>query len=876
MAATALDPACCTDVRYDACVFSARGSGVIADSLGSVRFLIDWPIWGLWLLAILGGIVTLVLYSRESRTLSAPYAYALPALRGAAVTLLIFLIFGPIWHRQRVDGSPGRVVFMVDTSASMAETDVSTIDQWTDEAAPTRLERAVSRLQSDPQTQSPGWIDRLSETHYVDVIEFDQGTRLRATTRIDNDDADSDWNRMDFSVVPRSLTDLRLAVQTGSALSVAESDSATAASTLVLMSDGRDTTKQSGASLIDAASELSRRGWTIHAIGIGQMEEPADVAVLDVQAPERVADDGRLAGELLIKHYGHVGQTARIEISHDAETVWSDNFKITSDGLQRLPFDFPVKALMTSADSSTPVPSRRGLNRDTIVLELTATISLQSETSDPQTRMSPLQRGDFENDRLDFRVAAASRDRRLLILDGTPRWEVRYLRNLFSRDPAWQVETVLFGPGTDRQHVRRGDQPGQIPANAADWAAYDAVIFGEVFPDHWSADDAAGLRDFVARGGGLIFIDGLYEHLARLATRNAIDDDRADSRLAAVTPMKELSVVEYLDGLGNRVGSLGGASDVTLRSVANRPRVQSILPTQMGATHPVLRIAPGGDASQFDQVSSSLWERLPPPRSTPRIRAAPGAEVWAESITTDNQRVPWLVTRPFGGGRVFYLATDETWRWRYKIESRLHGRFWNQLLTAAMPSPYAVQDDFVAIGTDKVDYQVGDEPIIAARLLQWPTAKSTPTDAPIVDALLTKNGEVVAVVPLQVDDLDRGTFTAAAPQLAPGQYDVSIRASGYDASALSATTPIWVVDRQTDEHQQVSVDESTLSAIASAGGGLYVDEASCERIIEEILPTSRGRIVTSDTPMYPSPWAFAIVLGLLSIEWLCRKQVGLI
>ena len=61
---------------------------------------------------------------------------------------------------------------------------------------------------------------------------------------------------------------------------------------------------------------------------------------------------------------------------------------------------------------------------------------------------------DAGNNRLDFRLAANLRQRRLLIVDSRPRWETRYLRNLFDRDPTWQVETVLAWP-------RRPGRPGR-------------------------------------------------------------------------------------------------------------------------------------------------------------------------------------------------------------------------------------------------------------------------------------------------------------------------------------------------------------------------------------------------------------------------------
>ena len=35
--------------------------------------------------------------------------------------------------------------------------------------------------------------------------------------------------------------------------------------------------------------------------------------------------------------------------------------------------------------------------------------------------------------------------------------------------------------------------------------------------------------------------------------------------------------------------------------------------------------------------------------------------------------------RPFGAGRVYYHAFDDSWRWRYEVADLYHVKFWNQL-----------------------------------------------------------------------------------------------------------------------------------------------------------------------------------------------------
>ena len=55
------------------------------------------------------------------------------------------------------------------------------------------------------------------------------------------------------------------------------------------------------------------------------------------------------------------------------------------------------------------------------------------------------------------------RKNQLLIVDSRPRWETRYLNNLFDRDERWQVSRV-WGKSTSKdQNLPRGDEDGEFP-----------------------------------------------------------------------------------------------------------------------------------------------------------------------------------------------------------------------------------------------------------------------------------------------------------------------------------------------------------------------------------------------------------------------------
>lgn len=819
----------------------------MSNALASLRFSADLPPWLIGLAALTTGLVVMVLYLRETAKLGGPWSWLLPAMRGTAIVLACVLLAGPVWHHRQVIGDPARIIWAVDRSRSMAERDSQT------QSSPNRLRRATDLLFGQPGRE--GWIERSRGTHLMGVVVFDDTTHLAWSSSPheaapefatgDRSDPSQQMDRQTRALLEHADgigTDLSSPLQRvaeGGRANIGGDASGGVSRAVVLFSDGRDSIGRADAG--EVAARLADSGWKVHTIAIGSIDEPDDIGIVDVDAPQRVADDGRLAGRVRVQHFGYEGQTLQVDIRSGEQVLWSDTIVVSGDGNSSVDFDFPIEPLMQRASQGDV----RGVDRNTVALSLTAHVSRLGRPDQTignggaaSTSPSPMA-GRAANDSLDFRVAAASRDRRLLILDGSSRWETRYLRNLFSRDPSWEVDTVLFGRGTDMRRVRRGDGPGELPESAQAWARYDAVILGEIPPDQWTDQDAERLSNLVSSGGGLIVVDGRYRRIPQLAQRDT---------MAGLIP------VHFIFGS---------------ESFSN---IREIEPTVAGRSHSVMLL--DVDENRSSSPGHGIWSHLPTPTSVEAVTSHADAEVWAEAIDHEGRRSPWLVTRTFGAGRVFYLASGQTWRWRYRVESQLQGRFWTQLMTAAMQPPYAARDAFVAIGTDKIDYRVGEKATIRVRLVNDERRDEEPV--PTVDAVLLRDGQPTATVPLRLEDAGRRTYLGETGPLPLGEYRVRVRASGFDAAALKATTPIWVAPQRSTELDRVSVDQAALDRIAAAGGGISVHESSADEVLAALGSLSSGRIIESDTLLWQSWWIFAIIVMLLAMEWWFRKKVGLL
>ncbi|EMI21525.1 membrane protein containing DUF1355 [Rhodopirellula maiorica SM1] len=815
----------------------------------TIRFAGDLPGGVVLAIALVAAFAVMWYYARETRTMASPYSYLLPALRAAAVALVIFILAGPVWHRRQEIGTLGKVTFAIDTSASMSMTDSTGSD-----ASESRIRRATRLLVGTPEHL--GLVDQLSETHDIEVIGFGAAAPVPLWTNRDERTLETslqliaeDRRTNLASAVSAAIVDVESAGvqspldatanapvnntpranQDESPDDEQDSGSPRVRSAIVIISEGRHNL---GPSPVDAARRIASSATQVMTLGMGSEDEPVDVGIAQVIRPDSVAADGRLSGKIIVKQFGMTGKPLGLRIEHQNKIVWQHTITPDADGEFEVPYDFGVEPLVEATQQATV----RGVSRDAVALDLRAVVDGGVSPGAVEIDSTAAGKMMTENDSMPFRVAASVRDRRLLILDGSSRWETRYLRNLFHRDPAWRVDTVLYGPGTDIPNVTRGSEPGQFPADAEAISQYDAIILGEVPADQFKHADAALLRQFVSRGGGLIVVDGRYQRVRKLV----------DTYLSDLIPVKYSGADAVIDGA-------------------------KIVPTVTGGEQPMMLLRQS-DNSDITSVSE-MWSRLPQPQYVNQVEPQAGAEVWANTTGSSGESTPWLVTRLFGAGRVFYFSSDQSWRWRYKLADELHARFWNQVLSAVMQPPYSASDSFVSLGTDRVEYAVGDSSLIRVRL-QGPTGK--PLGDATVDALLVNDDRVVATVALSIDDPSRGTYQGETQPLEPGAYEVRIRASGFDSTALQATTPIWVGTPNHAELRRVGLDKNALMQIAQAGKGSYFHESSADKLLEQLKPLSSGSIIESDVLIWQSFYWFWVVIALLTAEWLLRKRAGLV
>ena len=714
------------------------------------------------------------------------------------------------------------------TLGQLMPTDEATLSKM-DDATKTALGRfdrtpRWQRLESQMLGGADSLVDQLAAEHNVELLAL-TGRRFQMLWHPGaigdaGEDGESD---SEYLPPPKTLeiaatnmiSDLATGIEEG-----VVSDTSKENLHVVLFSDGQHNID--GASPLQMARLFKDRGVAIHAVGLGTVVPARDLAVLKTEAPGSVYPDARLTGQVILHDGMPPGKPFKVRIEHKGRVVWQQDF-VTNQKLRKIPFDFPIKEIVTAEQAAQ--------SRDIRYANLPLAFNI----------VVPPIEGEMKNDNNVgiLRVNVVTQKPRILVLDGRPRWEFRYLRNLLERDNRWEANIVLCDWAGDRPILGpRGDGAGRFPARRELLFQYQLIVLGDVPPSVFTVGEMQWIRDYVQfNGGGLICIDGRMERLA--------------SFVNPLTPLTDLFPVRFF-------------GDRALSSMKMRVRFRSA----GGAQAPLMLAANTAD-------NLTIWNDLPGPRWAAVTEALPGAETLLE-IVNGNSVVPGLVFRRFGAGRVLYSAFDETWRWRFNIGDRHHQRYWNQVAKWSMEPPFAVQDAYIAMDSGSTTYDVGDTAEIRVRIMNPELARKfqlQPNLKP--EAILLRDGRVFGTFPLEADP-ESFTYRARSAPLEPGDYEVRVRLPGVPDGIIKASTAFTVATNPFGELGRLHCDELLLRQVASDSGGDYYREEEMRRLIETLGPASNRREIVEEIVLWQSYWWFVPIMLLLTTEWILRRVKGMV
>jgi uncharacterized membrane protein len=441
-----------------------------------------------------------------------------------------------------------------------------------------------------------------------------------------------------------------------------------------------------------------------------------------------------------------------------------------------------------------------------------------------------------ENNERSFQMTVRMEKLKVLVVDSLPRWEYRYLRNALARDPGVDLHCLLWlpglGPGGGLNYL------SAFPDNKEALASYDVVFLGDVGlgEGELTEQNAELLKGLVEQqGSGLVFVPGRRGREATLLN----------------SPLKDLFPVE-LDPA--KPGGIGFENE------------SQLVLTSVGKRHWLTRF--DSDEDKNDE----LWKQLPGFFWSAAVeKSRPGSEVLAVHASLRNQwgRMPLLVTRPAGSGKVLFLGTDSAWRWRRGVEDKFHYRFWGQVVRWMAHQRHLSEKEGIRLSYSPESPQAGDTVFLQSTVLDQ---SGFPVDkGPLTGKLTSPSGRAERLDFTQIEG-GWGVFKSSFTAQEAGPYQLQLDSEPYNRHLATEL----LVSRPVIEKQGQPVNAQILAEIAALTQGTSVPMADLDKMVGQIALLPEPKPAERRIRVWSDPkWGGAILL-LLTMYWAGRKWAGLV
>lgn len=444
------------------------------------------------------------------------------------------------------------------------------------------------------------------------------------------------------------------------------------------------------------------------------------------------------------------------------------------------------------------------------------------------------------NNAISANISVRQESLRVLVIDTYPRWEYRFLRNALMRDPGVEVSCVLIHPQLPQRSEGK-DYLTQVPDSIEELAKFDVIFLGDVGQEkgQLSVDDCERLRTVVRNHAvGLVFMPGI----------------RGNQITLEQTALSELLPVAF--DATQRMG-IGSAMSCQLQL------------TEAGSASLLTKLADSPEANR------SLWRNLPGFQWYAAVdRAKTGAQILAVHATESNRfgRIPLLVTKTHGLGKVLYMGTDGAWRWREGVEDKYHYRFWGQVVR------WMAYQRKMAGGQSMRLFYSPDRPKTDSTLTLNANVMGNDGEplqqGSVQVQLISPSGksQVIKLPPAQEVD-SWGLFSGKFTPLEAGVYQAKL--SAQESSETIETT----IEVQGAEREQIGkpADREAMSEIAaiSRGQAFMLGEDTAV-LFEKIAKLAQPAPQIKRTPLWAHPMMAAAFLLMVTTFWVGRKLAGVV
>ena len=572
---------------------------------------------------------------------------------------------------------------------------------------------------------------------------------------------------------------------------------------VVLLSDGLDTSSRRAESVV---RDLGTRGIPVFTVPIG-IADPDDVSIRNVIMQDVAFTGDKVPVRVQLQSKGYEKRTADLTVSLNGRGVARQSVSFDG-GLQ-------FEEIFFNVDVAEKGAARIGIEIEAFSDEATAA-----------------------NNRVERSVRVVNERINVLCIEGSARWEFRYLRAMLKRDP--RINATFIGTRSQPELAQNSSEYiAEFPEDREEAFSYDLVILGDVDSAFFSTEAFQRLEELVReRGGSLLMLCG-----ARFAPASY-----------AGTPIERMLPVEF-------------DPDAKWEDVD-----ESVYPvlTPEGRSSLVMTLETDQDENDL------IWSRVAPlDRIPPLLEPRPGATVLAELSDTQSRagRYPLVAWQRYGAGKCMMMATDRLWLLRFKTGDKYHWRVWSQCVQFLTLSRLMGEHKRIRLETDRATYPVDGRVMLYANLLD---DDYEPIDQP---------GFEVEVSALDADGAagDPQRVTLRPDKSNPGLYEGYFsppREGGYRVEAnatdrpLSNSTEFQVADLR-PELANTDMQIGHLRRIAELSGGESLSAVELPKLAALLNREPHTTTVRVDRPVWDNSLVAVAIIALLGFEWILRRKYDL-
>jgi hypothetical protein len=557
---------------------------------------------------------------------------------------------------------------------------------------------------------------------------------------------------------------------------------------------------------VQAAAKLRAMNVPVIAVPVGSPTRLPDVELISLDAPT----------------FGVAGKSVRVPFAIESA----------------LPREYLATVSLRTADGDEVTKEVRiapmGRTSDAVVWK-------PKETGDTTLTLTVPVHGEetlTDNNRLSAPISIREEKLRVLVVESYPRWEYRYLRNALSRDPGVEVSCLLFHPGLSKVGGGNKDYIKQFPAGLDELSKFDVVFLGDVGVEdgQLTTEQCRLLKGLVEhQASGLVFMPGMQGREASL-----LDTELGDLCPVALDPSQP-------GGWGSRTPNHFELTELGRRSLLTK-------------------------LADTEDDNAEVWEGLPGFQwYAPVLRAKAGSDVLAVHKDASNEygRLPLLVTRTFGAGKVLFMGTDGAWRWRKGVEDKYHYRFWGQVVR------WMAYQRNMAKGETMRLYYVPDQPKMHQTLSLHANVMDKggePLHGGEVTSRVTAPSGKAEVVRFNATGDEWGEYTGRFNAAEPGKHEV-VLVCKQTGARLDAT---FYVQGVATERVGRPARPEVLEELARVTRGKVVEPNKLDEVVRSLAELPDPPPSVRRVQLWSHPAVMAAMVLLMGAFWVGRKAAGLV